>query len=191
MKNLVYGMAVTICLVSLFSCTDEQTAVNSQTKEVSAMSMNVQSPVFEEGGMIPAKYTSDGANVSPPLNWSGVPEESQSIVLIVDDPDAPVGTFVHWVLYGLPADVTELQEDVPDSEKLDNGALQGENDFNKIGYGGPSPPSGTHRYFFKVYALDCRLDLKSGATKRKVEKKMKGHVLAEGELMGKYARQHN
>jgi len=152
------------------------------------MAITVTSTAFQEGGMIPAKYTADGANVSPPLAWTGIPEGTKSLALINDDPDAPVGTWVHWVLYNLPPDTKLLAENVPSNATLPNGARHGTNDFRKLGYGGPAPPSGTHRYYFKVYALDAMLDLAPGATKKQLEKAMAGHILGQGQLMGKYKR---
>jgi Raf kinase inhibitor-like YbhB/YbcL family protein len=152
--------------------------------------MQLTSTAFKEGEAIPKQYTADGKNVSPPLKWTGAPQGTKSFALICDDPDAPNANkmWVHWVLYNLPADQQELPEKVPTTETLERGGGQGKNDFKKIGYGGPSPPSGTHRYFFKVYALDDVLKLSSGATKADLEKAMKGHVLAHGQLMGKYSR---
>jgi Raf kinase inhibitor-like YbhB/YbcL family protein len=151
--------------------------------------MQLTSAAFNEGGTIPKEYTADGRDVSPPLKWSGVPDGVKSFALIGDDPDAPRGTWVHWVLYNLPADGRELPEGVPAQDTLDNGAKQGTNDFHKVGYGGPSPPPGKpHRYFFKLYALDTTVDLKAGATKAQLVGAMKGHVLGEGELIGKYGR---
>lgn len=152
------------------------------------MDIQLTSSVFENEGMIPSKYSCDGDDISPPLSWSSMPEGTQTVALIADDPDAPMGTFVHWVLFNLPANVQELPEDVPSDKKLDNGALQGTNDFKKIGYGGPCPPGGTHRYYFKIYALDTELDLKAGATKKDLLNAMEGHILAQGQLMGKYQR---
>ena len=153
------------------------------------MVLKVTSSAFEEGELIPKQYTCDDADVSPPLAWSGAPEETQTFALICDDPDAPAGTWVHWVLYNWPADTTQLPEAVPTQPELENGARQGRNDFGNIGYGGPCPPSGTHRYYFKVYAVDTVLDLVPGATKAELLKAMAGHIVAEGQLMGKYARQ--
>jgi Raf kinase inhibitor-like YbhB/YbcL family protein len=152
------------------------------------MEIKVTSPAFEEGGLIPPKYTCDGVDISPPLQWEAVPEGTKSIALISDDPDAPVGTWVHWVLFDLPAETKELAENIPTDRTLPNGAKQGTNDFRKIGYGGPCPPGGTHRYFFKIYALDTRIELSAGATKRELLKAMEGHVLGQGQLMGKYKR---
>ena len=150
--------------------------------------MKLTSTAFGEGGMIPAQYTCNGPDISPPLNWEDVPEQTKSLALIADDPDAPVGTWVHWVLYNLPADSRELQEDLPKTKVLPNGAMQGTNDFRKIGYGGPCPPGGTHRYFFKLYALDELVDLNPGARKKDLLDAMKGHILAECQLMGKFSR---
>ena len=138
--------------------------------------------------MIPAKYTCDGDDMSPPLKWVGAPEGTKSIALISDDPDAPVGTWVHWVLWNLPPTARELAEGVPAKPQLPDGTRQGVSDFGRPGYGGPSPPSGTHRYYFKVYALDAMLDLPNSTRKADLLKAMKGHVLAEGQLMGKYSR---
>jgi len=152
------------------------------------MTIQVTSPAFSEGGSIPSKYTCDGPNISPPLKWASIPDGTKSIALIVDDPDAPRGDWVHWVAYDMPSGVKELPERVPPERMLGNGGRQGTNDFGKIGYGGPCPPSGTHRYFFKVYALDKLLGLAPGATKAQLLKAMDTHVLAQGQLMGRYAR---
>ncbi len=151
--------------------------------------MELTSSAFKEGETIPAKYTCDARDVSPPLAWQGTPTNAKSLALIADDPDAPSGTWVHWVLYDLPAHVTELPEDVAKTQHIPQGATQGLNDFRHLGYGGPCPPPGKpHRYFFKLYALDTRLDLKPGATKKEVERAMANHVLAQGQLMGRYGR---
>ena len=151
--------------------------------------MKITSSAFANNGMIPSKYTCDGEDISPPLQWDGIPDGTKSIALICDDPDAPMGTFVHWVLYNLPAQTKELTENVPTDKELSNGARQGTTDFSRVGYGGPCPPSGTHRYFFKIYALDTKLDLAAGATKSQLLKAMEKHILAQGELVGKYKRQ--
>jgi Raf kinase inhibitor-like YbhB/YbcL family protein len=153
------------------------------------MNFELTSSVFREGETIPKLYTEDGKDISPPLKWSDVPEQTKSLVLICDDPDAPAGTWVHWVLFNLPADLRELSENVPKKETLDNGAKHGTTNFGEVGYGGPAPPPGkAHRYFFKLYALDTTLNLTSAAHKTDVEAAMKGHILAEGKLMGKYGR---
>ncbi len=158
-------------------------------REDTAMTIQLTSPVFEDGEAIPRKHTCDAEDVSPPLAWSHMPEGAKSTALICDDPDAPMGTWVHWVLYDLPAEVTALPEAVPMTDRLDNGAKQGTTDFDRIGYGGPCPPAGKpHRYFFKLYALDKMLGLEPGATKSELLSAMEGHVLAEGRLMGTYQR---
>ena len=154
------------------------------------MSIQLTSSAFNEGQPIPKKHTGDERDVSPPLKWSGAPSNTVSFALIADDPDAPVGTWVHWVLYDLPAATAELAENIEKSQYLPAGAKQGLNDFRRLGYGGPCPPPGKpHRYFFKLYALDKMLELKPGVTKNDVCKAMEGHVLAEGQLMGTYQRQ--
>jgi Raf kinase inhibitor-like YbhB/YbcL family protein len=151
--------------------------------------LEISSSAFPPSGTIPKKFTCDGPDLSPQLAWNDPPAGTMSFALIMDDPDAPVGTWVHWVLYDLPATTRELAQGVPKSEDLSSGARQGRNDFRKIGYGGPCPPPGSpHRYFFKLYALDSALNLKSGASKADVERAMKGHVLAHAELIGKYGR---
>ena len=152
------------------------------------MNITISSSAFKDGELIPLKYTCDGDNISPPLSLARVPENTNSIALIADDPDAPMGTFVHWVLFNLPKDTVQLLEAMPKDKTLDNGAIQGINSSNRIGYIGPCPPSGTHRYFFKVYALDTMLTLEPGIAKEQLLVAMEGHILAEGQLMGKYAR---
>jgi Raf kinase inhibitor-like YbhB/YbcL family protein len=153
------------------------------------MEIKIKSPAFEDGGLIPPRYTCDGADISPPLQWQAVPEGTKTIALICDDPDAPMGTWVHWVLFNLPAEIRELAENIPTDRTLPSGACQGTNDFGRIGYGGPCPPSGTHRYFFKIYALDTQIDLAAGAKKSQLLKAMEGHILGQGQLIGKYKRQ--
>ncbi|MEB3182529.1 MAG: YbhB/YbcL family Raf kinase inhibitor-like protein [Nostocaceae cyanobacterium] len=151
--------------------------------------MKLESTAFKSDSLIPSKYTCDGEDISPALSWSEPPSGTKSLALIVDDPDAPGKTFVHWVLYDIPATARSLPENVAAVNNLPNGTLQGKNDFGKLGYGGPCPPGGTHRYFFKLYALDKKLDLESGATKAQVLVTMDGHILASAELMGGYQRQ--
>ena len=160
-----------------------------QPEEIIARKFSLTSPAFGDHERIPDKYTCEGADISPPLRWEGYPEETVSFALIVEDPDAPMGTFTHWVIYNIPANVNELEEGVPQVEKLPSGALQGVNDFNRIGYGGPCPPPGKpHRYVFKIYALDVVLDVGPGASKEEVLKAMGGHILAEATLIGIYSR---
>jgi Raf kinase inhibitor-like YbhB/YbcL family protein len=162
--------------------------VCSETGGRQATKMEVKSTAFQDGGMIPKQYTCDGQNISPPLSWTGVPAGTKSLVLIMDDPDAPRGTWVHWVLFNIPPDTRSLAENVPRTSSLPNGAKHGNNSWPKLGYGGPCPPGGTHRYYFKVYALDTVLNLKTGAKKAQLLKAIDGHILAEGQIMGRYAR---
>jgi Raf kinase inhibitor-like YbhB/YbcL family protein len=152
------------------------------------MAIKVTSSAFKDGEIIPKQYTCDGNDISPPLTWSGAPQETKSIALICDDPDAPMGTWVHWVLFNLPPASNALPAEVSSARVLDNGAKHGKNDFRRFGYGGPCPPGGTHRYYFKVYALDSVLDLDPGITKADLVKAMQGHIIAEGQLMGRYKR---
>ncbi len=153
------------------------------------MAFTLSTTAFAEGGSIPARYTCDGANLSPALSWKDVPAGTQSLALIADDPDAPVGTWTHWLLWNLPPQASFLPEAAPPAASLDNGARQGTNDFRRLGYGGPCPPPGKpHRYFFKLYALDTRLDLKPGAPRSALEQAMKGHILAQAAWMGTYER---
>jgi Raf kinase inhibitor-like YbhB/YbcL family protein len=148
--------------------------------------MQVTSSAFKDGDKVPKEHTGDGEDASPPLQWGGAPDGVKSFALICDDPDAPRGMWVHWVLFNLPAEVKELKEGAADLPKE---AVSGTNDFGKAAYGGPAPPKGKpHRYYFKVYALDTTLTLPKGATKADVEKAMKGHVKAWGQLMGTYQR---
>ena len=153
------------------------------------MQLQLKSAAFSEGGTIPRKYTCDGEDVSPPLSWTPPPEGTKGLALICDDPDAPGKTWVHWVLFGLSADVLELPEGMPPQRVVPGGAKHGTNDFGKIGYGGPRPPRApAHRYFFKLYALDVELELSAGATKQEVLHAIQGHILAEAQLMGRYRR---
>ena len=154
------------------------------------MPFALSTTAFHPGGDIPRKYTCQGADVSPALTWSEPPAGTQSFALIADDPDAPVGTWVHWVAYDLPAGAHQLSEGVAKAEEVPGGGRQGVNDFGNIGYGGPCPPAGNaHRYFFKLYALKAKLNLKAGASKKQVEQAMQGQVLAEVQLVGNYKRQ--
>ena len=153
------------------------------------MSLSVTTTAFSPGGVIPKNCTCDGANGSPDLSWPGVPDGVRSFALIADDPDAPVGTWTHWLIWNLSAESAGLPRGVLKYGTLSDGARQGLNDFGHVGYGGPCPPPGKpHRYFFKLYALDAMLDLKPGATKGELQRAMKEHVLAQGELVGRYGR---
>jgi Raf kinase inhibitor-like YbhB/YbcL family protein len=153
------------------------------------MAFELTSSAFKSGDPIPRRYTCEGEDLSPPLHWSVPPAATKSLVIIADDPDAPVGTWVHWVIYDLPLDLRGLTEAVPPKDRLPNGALQGLNDFKRVGYGGPCPPPGKpHRYYFTLYALDVTLNLKPRATKAQVLDASKGHVLAQAQLMGRFGR---
>jgi Raf kinase inhibitor-like YbhB/YbcL family protein len=172
-RALLISMAILLLLAS-----------GATSKEAGKMStLSIESPAFKNNASIPRNYTCDGKDVNPPLVIRGVPDGAQSLALIVDDPDAPMGTWVHWVVWNIdPATMQVGENSVP------SGAQQGKNDFRKTSYGGPCPPSGTHRYFFKLYALDTKLNLGSNATKADVEKAMKGHILGEAQTMGLYKR---
>jgi Raf kinase inhibitor-like YbhB/YbcL family protein len=162
---------------------------NETTPGGTTVSIQLQSPSFQEGETIPRQFTGDGKDTSPPLRWADPPEGTKSFALICDDPDAPRGTWTHWLLFNLPPDRRELQEGMPARESLPGGAKQGKTDFGKIGYGGPAPPAGKpHRYYFRLYALDAELELPAGASREQLLAAMKGHVLAEGQLMARYGR---
>ena len=153
------------------------------------MALSITSTAFKDGRRIPKKYTCESDDISPALAWSDVPPEAKSLALIMDDPDAPMGVFTHWVLFNLPSGLSSLDEAQATGEKLGNGAVHGINDFGRTGYGGPCPPPGpTHRYFFAIYALDTSLSLKPRSTKQQLLTAMKGHVLAEARLVGTYSR---
>jgi len=186
LRDILVTAAVSVLLFC--SCKDGGQA-GSESIGDEKMDIRVTSSAFVDGGMIPAKYTCDGSDISPPLQWEAVPEATKSIALVCDDPDAPVGTFVHWVLFNLPAETKELAENMPSAEGVGGGGVHGKSDFGRLGYGGPCPPSGTHRYYFKIYALDTMLDLESGCRKSDLLKAIEGHILGEGQLMGKYKRQ--
>lgn len=152
------------------------------------MVIKISSTVFTEGEAIPARYSCNGLNLSPPLNWEGIPDDSVSIALIMEDPDAPGGIFTHWIIFNLPAVTNNLPEQVKAIELMDNGAKHGLNDFGQVGYGGPCPPSGTHRYFFKIYALDIKLDLPPLIRRNEFLEAIEGHILDQGQLMGVFTR---
>jgi Raf kinase inhibitor-like YbhB/YbcL family protein len=168
-------------ILLLIACQNQSDLDESRAREVSTMDdLKITSMAFEHNGMIPTKYTCDGGDINPPLNIQSIPDRTASLVLIVDDPDAPVGTWDHWVVFDIEPSNTIDEDSVPGTE--------GTNSWGRTSWGGPCPPSGTHRYFFKVYALDTKLGLDSSAKKEDVEEAMGGHVLAKGEIVGKYAR---
>lgn len=151
--------------------------------------LQVASPAFDSGGDIPREHTCDGADMSPRLTWAGVPEDSRSLVLLVTDPDAPGGTFTHWVAYDIPPNERSLETGQPREPQLPNGGTQGRNDFGSVGWRGPCPPHGSeHRYLFRLHALDTMLSAPPGATREDIEQAMEGHITAAGELIGRYAR---
>jgi hypothetical protein len=152
------------------------------------MAFTLRSSAFNNEEMIPNQYGCQGDDISPPLKIEDIPDETRSMALIVDDPDAPSGTFTHWVLFNVDPDTSELPQAMPNEETVLGGSRQGINDFNKTGYGGPCPPDGTHRYYFKLYALDTELDLQGKVTKTDVESAIKDHIVAETQLMGKYSK---
>lgn len=155
---------------------------------VHPMSFTVKATDIPQDGTIPKKHTCDGTDVSPGLSWTAVPTGTQSLALIVDDPDAPTGTWTHWLIWNIPGG-NSLREGIPKVDELSDGTRQGRNDFKRVGYGGPCPPAGKpHRYFFKLYAMDTKLDVNAGASRNELERAMKGHVLAQAELMRRYGR---
>ena len=186
----ILAVAITTAAVVSLACSQEEPEVVPEPEIIeTALTMEISSSAFTQGSSIPAQYSCDSDNISPKLSWSGVPEGTQSIAVIMDDPDAPGGAWIHWVVYGISPDDDGLPEGVPSSDTLDGGARQGKNDFGNAGYGGPCPPrGGPHRYFFKLYALDTELTLGPGATKAELLSEMSGSVLAQGELMGTYTR---
>ena len=183
----ILGFSITLLLFPLVHCFS-QGGEEEKLTIAGGSDMQITSSVFQEGEAIPSKYTCDGEDVSPPLSWSRVPDGTESFALIADDPDAPGRTWVHWVIYDLPSGLTSLPEGIKAAERPRVGGTHGITDFRRIGYGGPCPPSGTHRYFFKLYALDTVVDLPPGATKKKLLQAMEGHILAEAQLMGTYSR---
>jgi Raf kinase inhibitor-like YbhB/YbcL family protein len=187
MIERAYRLTIVLLAVLLVAC---RGAAQETAAIVEApVSIELASPAFAPGEAIPARYTCDGDDISPPLQWQGTPAAAQTLALIMDDPDAPRGTWVHWLLYNIPATATGLPEAVGPSGPGPGGSVQGNNSWNRAGYGGPCPPSGAHRYFFKLYALDTELDLAAGASKEALLAAMEGHILAQGELMGAYRRQ--
>jgi len=186
MRTLVYMTAALGVLVFASQCRQGTNPVNQGGEKVTII---ISSSAFNQGGLIPSRYTCDGTDMSPPLEWSGIPEGTRELALICDDPDAPSGDWVHWVMYNMPPDLKGLPEAVPKTATLNNGSVQGITDFRRTGYGGPCPPGGTHRYYFRLYALDKKLGLGTGLGKNDLLRAVKGHVIAQAELMGTYKRQ--
>jgi len=180
-KLFVNIIFLILFMMSASACTPDDG--QKMQESVDEMAIKLTSAAFSEGGTILRKYTCDAENVSPPLSWSGLPDGTMSLAFIMDDPDAPAGTWVHWVLYDIPPDQKDFKEGIKGV------GVEGKNTSGKLGYGGPCPPKGpAHRYYFKIYALDKNLDLNTGATKGDLEKAMRGHILAQGQLMGRYQR---
>jgi hypothetical protein len=174
-----------LCIFTATSCVgsnQEQTAASDDT-------LQLTSPAFAHQEPIPVQYTCDREDISPPLEWTIDAQQVAQFALIVDDPDAPIGTFVHWVIYNIPADARSLPPQAPPAPQLEDGSLHGQNSWNELGYGGPCPPRGTHHYHFKLYALNAPLKLPSGATKSELLKAMDGHIAAQALLIGTYARE--
>jgi Raf kinase inhibitor-like YbhB/YbcL family protein len=183
MGTAFHGVSLAFSLlfmILLSGCKNEDASLSPEGE--TDMSIQISSS-FSEAGNIPRVYTCDDINVSPPLSWTGVPDNAMSLVLIMDDPDTPTGTWVHWVLFNLPPTLSSLEQG------NSGGGTEGRNDFGRSDYGGPCPPRGSnHRYMIKMYALDIVLDLKAGTSKSQLENQMRGHILAQGQLMGKYGR---
>jgi len=186
-KNGAVWICLALVLGVVAACQGQDTA--SDQKPATGVLVQVESIAFAESEDIPVRFTCDGDNISPPLSWSEPPADTLSLVLVVDDPDAPAGTWDHWVLFNVPVATRQLPEGVP-ADPLPSGVgIHGSNSWHQLGYGGPCPPTGsTHRYFFRIYALDTDLELEAGSTKKQVEQAMQGHILAEGSLMGRYGR---
>jgi Raf kinase inhibitor-like YbhB/YbcL family protein len=180
--DLLLTLVVLAGLTGLAGCSGQPAATDQP--EEAPMTLTLKSAAFADGKPIPDQYSCWGEGMSPPLEWSGAPTETKSFALIVDDPDAPSGTYVHWVIYNIPPSSTGLTEAVAPEAQLQDGSLQGTNSSRRTGFTSPCPPSGTHRYYFKLHALDTALDLSPGASKDQLLQAMQGHVLAQGQLMG-------
>jgi Raf kinase inhibitor-like YbhB/YbcL family protein len=193
MNRSITKLLVIACILGIIlACGAKKSDRDSNGKDNSMRIFKIKCPAFADNDSMPVKYTCDGDDISPKLEWSGVPDGAKSLALICDDPDAPMGTWVHWVMFNLPPEMTKIDEKYTPSRGLsdnDDGIIDGINDFRCPGYNGPCPPKGpAHRYYFKLYALDIILNLKTGASKTDVEKAMSGHILGQTELIGKYQR---
>jgi len=189
-KVLIASLLVLLCVPAGCKRTERGTR-EARSEGAGTTSIRIRSASFTEGARIPARHTADGENVSPTITFSGVPEGTKELSLIMDDPDAPAGTWVHWVIYKIPGNTSKLPEGIPRTKRPTTppGSVQGKNSGKTLGYRGPSPPPRKpHRYYFKLYALDTELDLELGATKQQLLDAMKHHILAQGQLMGTYER---
>lgn len=182
----VFFWVIVICMAFglgyLWDMMVDNIAMGSRSRTI----LNISSLAFAAGALIPKKYTCDGEDISPPLILAGVPQEAQSLALIMDDPDAPMGTWAHWLVWNISPDTQTIAEN-----SVPSGAVLGQNCFKKLQYGGPCPPFGTHRYFFHLFALDTKLSLPEGSQKKELQKAMQGHIIGEGVLMGIYRRERN
>ena len=186
---LAVGLLIAACGGGNGTPTETPSVTETPVEEEGVMAFAIRSDAFDADQPIPTRFTCDGDDVSPALSWSDVPDGTQSLALIMDDPDAPRGVFTHWVLFNLPAGARSLPEGVANTERPESGGIQGRTDFGDIGYGGPCPPpGGPHRYRFTLYALDGLIDLGAGASKQRVLDAVEGHVLAEAQLVGSYQR---
>ena len=188
MKSYFFYFFAVICLIACGEISPAWAKDRLNTSIKGGKTMEIKSSSFNHEGMIPAKYSCDGQNISPPLSWSGAPEKTKSFALVCDDPDAPAGIWVHWVFFDIPATVNSLPEKLPKQEEIAGLGKSGKNTSRRWGYDGPCPPGGMHRYYFKLYALDTMLNVSAGLTKEELLGAMKGHILAEAQLMGKYKR---
>lgn len=186
-RQYVFTVFLSVCCFVLLSCKPEQP--HSETVLPTSITLDLSSPSFQQGQVIPIQLTCSGQDLSPELSWSAPPLETHTLALVMDDPDAPKGIWQHWLVYNIPGNIRSLSSAQPQNESLENSALQGLNDFKHLGYNGPCPPQGqNHRYFFRLYALNTRLDIAAGASRDELEQAMQGHILAQGELMGQFLR---
>lgn len=181
-----------ICILFVFSllltsCRQQPKMESVKAVDGEMKKLILKSSAFNDGDILPVKYTCDGEGINPPLQWESVPADTASFVIICEDPDAPGGTFTHWMIYNIPADSRNIQENLPLKPELRNGSLQGKNDFSKTGYGAPCPPGGTHRYNFMIFALDNMLSIDSGVKRNTLDKAMTNHIIGEGLLKSQYS----
>jgi Raf kinase inhibitor-like YbhB/YbcL family protein len=181
MKNSIYRSSFVFLVLVALALVGQAEDGNQKNETKRKKSMKISSSAFAQGAEIPVKYSRGGEDINPPLHIEGTPGNAKSLTLIMDDPDAPVGLFTHWLVWNMDPRTTEITE-----HSVPKGAVEGTNDYPNAGYGGPQPPSGTHRYYFKIFALDKTLDLRAGAKRKELDQAMKGHVIAEGQYMGRF-----